>query len=484
MEEENLTANPNQAVKPSKRYIYGKYFFATLGVSILVLAASYAVFTFITKDSVLPATVVAGKAVGGQSKFGVDNALNSISQAKTSQKVTLQCGEEKTEVTFGDIGLNLDKDKTRQNTMEAGRYKDIYPTFQYFLDSVSGGQKVDVAFSWDQEKSKKFEEDLNKKKKDPKNPSISLNDAGDLIVAEGETGSVVDTKTAKKNLENCFVTQCAAVISLKENTIKPDFTAADVKPFKGKISEVINRKMVLNSETRNIYLTRENLLGFIDLDRTVLEQKIVYNDNAIATFLKDKASKLNTKGKNRVISAVDNSVISEGREAVEVDLDKSIANLKEALNNGQESSELVVSTAPIKEEIQQPGYNLGKYPGKYIEVNLTEQQLYLINGGTLEGTFSVSTGKWSMPTPEGEYSINNKDPRAYSQKYELYMPYWMAFIGSEYGIHELPEWPDGTKEGEAHLGTPVSHGCIRLGRGSAEQVYNWTEIGTPVFIHR
>jgi lipoprotein-anchoring transpeptidase ErfK/SrfK len=60
----------------------------------------------------------------------------------------------------------------------------------------------------------------------------------------------------------------------------------------------------------------------------------------------------------------------------------------------------------------------------------------------------------------------------------------MAFIGSEYGIHELPEWPDGTKEGESHLGTPVSHGCVRLGRGDAQAVYDWVEVGTPVFIHR
>lgn len=475
--------SPTEIVRPSRRYIYGKYFVAILCVSCLVLVASYAIFAFITKDAVLPAVKIAGTPVGGESKFMVERTIDNISKTKQNEKVTLVDGQEKIEMTFGDIGLSLDKDKTLQNTLQAGRYKNIYPTPKYLFRSIFGGLAVENQFNWDQEKSKRFEETLNKKKKEAKNPTISLKD-DQLVITEGEKGSSVDIKTVKKNLEKCFSSGCKNTIDLKKIVIKPDYTAADVEPFKDKINEVINRKMVLTSETKNISVPKENLLSFIDLDRTVLEQKIVYNDNAIGNFIKDKAGKLNTKGKSRVISAVDNSVISEGREAVQVDIDKSIANLKEALNSGNTTSELVISTVPIKEEIQQPGYTLGKYSGKYIEVNLSDQKLYLINGNNLDGTFSVSTGKWSMPTPEGEYYINNKDPRAYSQKYNLYMPYWMAFIGSEYGIHELPEWPDGTKEGESHLGTPVSHGCIRLGRGSAEQVYNWTDIGTPVYIHK
>jgi lipoprotein-anchoring transpeptidase ErfK/SrfK len=89
-----------------------------------------------------------------------------------------------------------------------------------------------------------------------------------------------------------------------------------------------------------------------------------------------------------------------------------------------------------------------------------------------------------MNTPKGEFSIQNKTPRAWSNKYKLYMPYWQAITPSgEYGIHELPEWPGGYKEGANHLGTPVSHGCVRLGIGAAERVYAWTEIGTPIIIY-
>ena len=89
-----------------------------------------------------------------------------------------------------------------------------------------------------------------------------------------------------------------------------------------------------------------------------------------------------------------------------------------------------------------------------------------------------------METPQGQFSIYNKTPRAWSKTYALFMPFWMAFLPSgEMGIHELPEWPGGYKEGANHLGTPVSHGCVRLGVGDAKEVYDWAEIGTPIIIH-
>lgn len=122
--------------------------------------------------------------------------------------------------------------------------------------------------------------------------------------------------------------------------------------------------------------------------------------------------------------------------------------------------------------------------GKYIDLNLKSQVMTIFENGKLLDAYLISSGKRGMPTPQGTFRIANKTPRAWSKKYGLYMPYWNAIVPSgDFGIHELPEWPGGFKEGQAHLGTPVSHGCVRLGVGPAEIVYNWTEIGTPVIIH-
>lgn len=119
---------------------------------------------------------------------------------------------------------------------------------------------------------------------------------------------------------------------------------------------------------------------------------------------------------------------------------------------------------------------------KRIEINIAKQELSYFLGGVRLGSFSVSTGKASMPTPKGEFQIGNKSPRAWSD-YGLWMPWWMSIKNCRFGIHELPEWPNGYKEGRDHLGKPVSHGCIRLGVGPAELLYEWTPAGTRVDIY-
>ncbi|MEI6587379.1 MAG: L,D-transpeptidase [Candidatus Moraniibacteriota bacterium] len=122
--------------------------------------------------------------------------------------------------------------------------------------------------------------------------------------------------------------------------------------------------------------------------------------------------------------------------------------------------------------------------GKYIDVNLATQIMTTFENGVLLDSHLISSGKRGMDTPVGTHKIYNKFPRAYSKAYGLYMPYWMAIVSDgKFGIHELPEWPGGYKEGVNHLGIPVSHGCMRLGVGSAETVYNWAEIGTPVIVY-
>lgn len=119
---------------------------------------------------------------------------------------------------------------------------------------------------------------------------------------------------------------------------------------------------------------------------------------------------------------------------------------------------------------------------KKIVINLKQQKLSYYIGPKPLGTYLVSTGAIGKTTPKGTFAVKNKVPRAWSASAGLWMPWWMSFIGTKYGIHELPEWPNGKKEGENHLGKPVSHGCIRLGVGPAKTLYDWADVGTQVVV--
>ncbi len=122
--------------------------------------------------------------------------------------------------------------------------------------------------------------------------------------------------------------------------------------------------------------------------------------------------------------------------------------------------------------------------GKYIDVNLANQVMTLFENGRSIDAYIISSGKPGMDTPKGNFFIENQAARPWSKQYGLYMPYWQAITpDGKYGIHELPEWPSGYKEGANHLGIPVSHGCMRLGVGSAKRLFEWADIGTPVVIY-
>lgn len=121
---------------------------------------------------------------------------------------------------------------------------------------------------------------------------------------------------------------------------------------------------------------------------------------------------------------------------------------------------------------------------KRINISLSKQLMKQELGGIVLANFRVSTGKPGMATPVGDYKILEKSPKAWSNSAKLWMPYWMKFTNRGHGIHELPEWPGGKKEGMDHLGKPVSHGCVRLGIGPAKTMYEWAEVGTPIHIER
>lgn len=118
-----------------------------------------------------------------------------------------------------------------------------------------------------------------------------------------------------------------------------------------------------------------------------------------------------------------------------------------------------------------------------IIIDLKNQKLKYLVSDIILKEFPASSGKASMKTPSGEFKIVNKSKKAWSNTYKLWMPYWLGLGNGSFGIHELPIWPNGYREGADHLGKPVSHGCIRLGIGPAKYIFERVPAGTKVIIN-
>lgn len=135
------------------------------------------------------------------------------------------------------------------------------------------------------------------------------------------------------------------------------------------------------------------------------------------------------------------------------------------------------STAP--QPVLRP---LGVGPAeRWIDVNLTQQRLVAYEGDTPVFDTLVSSGTWNHPTVTGQFRVwlrftaQTMDGRLLGYDYYLEnVPYVMYFY-QDYALHGT-FWHN-------NFGTPMSHGCVNLPTPAAEWIFNWSSLGTLVYVH-
>lgn len=113
----------------------------------------------------------------------------------------------------------------------------------------------------------------------------------------------------------------------------------------------------------------------------------------------------------------------------------------------------------------------------WIDVDLTQQRVYAMQGDTLVRAFIVSTGTSIHPTVTGQYRVYVKYTAASMSGPGYYLPGvpWIMYFYRGYGLHGT-YWHN-------NFGTPMSHGCINLTIPEAEWLFNFSSVGTLVNIH-
>ena len=119
-----------------------------------------------------------------------------------------------------------------------------------------------------------------------------------------------------------------------------------------------------------------------------------------------------------------------------------------------------------------------------IVINVPARRLSLVEGGTLVRAYPVAVGRPWTPTPRGQYRIlqKAKDPTWAPKGHPAVPPgplnplgnRWMRISNDGYGIHATNE--------PGSIGLARSHGCIRMSREDAEDLFDRVVVGTPVEI--
>ena len=97
-------------------------------------------------------------------------------------------------------------------------------------------------------------------------------------------------------------------------------------------------------------------------------------------------------------------------------------------------------------------------------ISKSTQTMNVYVHGALYASWPVSTGRGKYATPSGTFRPRRLERRWYSTKYSNAPMHYAVFYNGGYAIHSTAE--------VSRLGSPASHGCVRLAPSHAAQFFS------------
>ncbi len=207
-----------------------------------------------------------------------------------------------------------------------------------------------------------------------------------------------------------------------------------------------------------------------------------WDEEKVRTYFQSLADKYDTPYGEVAFTthAGTNRIISSDNCGWHMNLDLTIQNLKYALDQGSTTMDPCWNSGLVYSSKNGVG-------NKYVEVDMTNQMVYLYEDGVEVFSTPCVTGQQGLyDTHKGVYQIDYKvadttlkGEDAYGNKYEQPVSYWMPFNGSE-GLHDAP-WRGSF--GDNVYQVNGSHGCVNLPPDAAAKIFQEVYTYFPVVLY-
>lgn len=232
-------------------------------------------------------------------------------------------------------------------------------------------------------------------------------------------------------------------------------------------------------------LIPSSLTNDYELAQEYIEEcKLNYKDYLLDSADELVANKYYTKAIN-LLSEYDSKLLSKNDIT---DIENKISSIKLFREEYQGDDSEYTSNA-ILQSITVNNVNTLSISSKtnyFVYLNLEEQKTYVYEGSTnnweLVKEFISSTGLPGKETPKGIFAVTNRGEWFFSDEFGQGGKYWVQFMG-DYLFHSVPFDETQTTVLDDTLGTPASHGCIRLKVEDAKWLYDNIEDDTKIIIN-
>ncbi len=501
-----------------------------IGVAYFIVIAAILTVTipmvlgYFYKDRFRPGTIFAGINLSGkqygESKKILEHEIGNI----TNKKIVLDIADKKFELPIKDLGLRYSWISAFDNLYsEQNSGNFVEDSFILAYDYLQGKQYNEkISFRLNRNKvDVKLSEIITQVNKEPVDAKIRLEN-DNLIIDKELPGMGVDKEKVTDLIYSSLNSRIKngnwdgnIAVNLPSTILEAKIKESDFTQAKQMAEQTSDKKIILLFENKKYTLERRDILKWFSFDYKGGVIKANLKKDDIAKYVASIAKKIDILPREKQLSSKDGSVLQEGKDGRALTKEKTVNDIVSILEGTyqikptQPQTEVPAENVAVDSasSVENKNYNLalqvdvksfatktvdppftpGMYEGKYIEVNLSQQKMYLWEGANLVKTYGVSSGKKSTPTREGIFKIKNK--ASVGKEFPWIMPWWMAFAqdksGAWQGFHELPvDMRTGKKEGVSDIGKAVSHGCVRLAAGQAKELYDWAVVGMPVYIHK
>lgn len=335
---------------------------------------------------------------------------------------------------------------------------------------------------YDEEKLEKFlsgQECLQKKNmKAPEDAYVAVKDGKAEIIPETD-GTLLDTDKTKTAILSAL-NQAVTSISLED---KDCYETAEIKADSAEIAE---RKTELEKYLEMTITYEIDRISWT-LDASTFGDWLYYTGkywkfkpDSVKQYVEGLAEKYDTVGTVRTFQTYTGRYVEEtgSRYGWAIDTETETKELQKILKRGESQTRTpaFLQTGAAYTKYDDIGYT-------YIEVDLSNQHVYLIVNGSLVTDTPCVTGCVAdgHGTPDGLYSITYTESPSVlvGEDYESKVTFWMPF-NRGIGLHDAT-WR-GSFGGNIYYSSG-SHGCVNLPYQSAAVIYSYAYAGMPVICY-
>lgn len=426
-----------------------------------------------------------GVTLGGQAVSNLDQAavVNRLASQAADYRIALQVRDQNYTVTPEQLGLRYELQQSARAAINQGK-NYIVPLYRLVYTWQNGA--VALSYEIDGTKLSNVATEL------AGTSSVAPVDA--KVVIEGETVRVEADKPGKgidAKLLAALITQQISLgarsARMSEQQTEANVTSKEAEAVVPALQQAMKLPLSIQVNGK-LFAPGVAEIGKWLTTASDKDGKLTLgiNQDALNAYAATVAGQIDVAAVSKQINMVNGEVrtVSEGKNGSALDRVGLATALATAITTGKNTAvTAAVNTVAFKTRTN----NSVDLDGKYIEINLSRQHLWAYNDKQLVYDTPITSGATGagFATIQGLFSVKAKQtnrnlngvPLGFD--YNVFVNYWMPFSGN-YGMHDA-SWRSSFGGSDYYYGG--SHGCVNLPSGAAAWVFNFVNVGTPVWVH-